>query len=571
VGAWKDKSGGDHHVTASGDARPTYKAGVENGKSVIRFDGVANLLAGTVSGVGGNTSKTLMMVVRCGSGGDQTAFHLGGKTNISGFGFRKNASGYAEGFQDTSGNGAADDEMPTDSAVVTFVKDGNHLSLYLNGELVAGPVECDEANITSDAFGLGALNDGSGSLLNGDISELKLFDCALDETTRLAIEGCIRDDWGGGCSLSSSSSSSSSSSCSSSSLSSSSSRSASSSSHGSSSSSQSFSNSSLSGSCSSEYHSWASESFSHSSESHSSESSSHSSSSCSHSSSSSSSSTSHSSSSSSSSSSSAPPRTFKICFYGLGSAPGAQTETFGNIWLGVIADAANINSRYSCDPFMSDENTDQALHDFLKEIADEYGVVKEGALQNLTLKVLGYSWGGATAIRFADKISRAGILNLEPASDPPVSYTLEVPIHVQVLLTIDPITLGKCIPKVPETVDQYYNYYQSLCKSRERESAKSIFTYKAGGTFAVAVGNLLSCNLFSAPMRTVDGVSEEQMNVNEVFAQLPCDGIAFYYPRFQPRDDQHLYYWQELRLLGADVNHDTITWFVREQALQKLQ
>ena len=41
VGTWRDKSGNARHVTAPSDAaRPTYKVGIQNGKSSVRNDGV---------------------------------------------------------------------------------------------------------------------------------------------------------------------------------------------------------------------------------------------------------------------------------------------------------------------------------------------------------------------------------------------------------------------------------------------------------------------------------------------------------------------------------------------------
>jgi hypothetical protein len=175
VGGWKNKAGDGNDATASDeDAMPTYKTGIQNGKPVVRFDGIANLLTGSVSGLGGNRSKTLFMVVRFG-GSSQTAFHLGDNSSLDGFGFSKNASGNAEGFQGGSGNGCVDGTMPTTTKLVTFVKDGDDLSLYLDGALVAGPVTRGEADITSSTFALGAFNDASGSFLDGDICELLML------------------------------------------------------------------------------------------------------------------------------------------------------------------------------------------------------------------------------------------------------------------------------------------------------------------------------------------------------------------------------------------------------------
>ena len=216
IGAWKDKAGGNHHVTASGSARPTFKIDTVSGKPVVHFDGVANLLTGMVTGLGRNTSKTICMTVRFG-GNSQTAFHLGGTGSLEGFGLSKNADGNAEGWQGGNGNSCVDDTMPTTFTVVRLVKDENDLSLYIDGELVAGPVTCDEADITNNTFGLGALNNAIGGFLYGDICEVCVWNTGLEDDQQAFIQDYLTRKW-----LSESSSSSSSSSGSSSSSSSSS-------------------------------------------------------------------------------------------------------------------------------------------------------------------------------------------------------------------------------------------------------------------------------------------------------------------------------------------------------------
>lgn len=45
VSTWNDQSGNDRHITGSGSTRPVYKADILNGKPVLRFDGVDDVLA----------------------------------------------------------------------------------------------------------------------------------------------------------------------------------------------------------------------------------------------------------------------------------------------------------------------------------------------------------------------------------------------------------------------------------------------------------------------------------------------------------------------------------------------
>jgi len=47
VGYWGDKSGNSRNVTKTGTVRPTFQTSIKNGLSIVRFDGIDDVLSGT--------------------------------------------------------------------------------------------------------------------------------------------------------------------------------------------------------------------------------------------------------------------------------------------------------------------------------------------------------------------------------------------------------------------------------------------------------------------------------------------------------------------------------------------
>jgi hypothetical protein len=70
------------------------------------------------------------------------------------------------------------------------IKNGNDLSLYLDGVLVGGPTDQGIANVISDDVTLGARLDGQKPY-DGFIAEVLLYSTALSDPEREEIEDCL--------------------------------------------------------------------------------------------------------------------------------------------------------------------------------------------------------------------------------------------------------------------------------------------------------------------------------------------------------------------------------------------
>lgn len=66
VATWSDLSGlGNHATQATASKRPTYKVNIVNGRPVVRFDGVDDVLGGALTGFGAvSDSMTMIAVVK---------------------------------------------------------------------------------------------------------------------------------------------------------------------------------------------------------------------------------------------------------------------------------------------------------------------------------------------------------------------------------------------------------------------------------------------------------------------------------------------------------------------------
>lgn len=156
-------------------------------------------------------------------------------------------------------------------------------------------------------------------------------------------------------------------------------------------------------------------------------------------------------------------------FYGAGSLSG-----YGNLWFQQMAVSAGVDHLY----VQNDGNT--ALWDFFKAIdtSDDH-VISATEISGLDLRVCGYSWGGVSAIGFTQKISEAPVTIVVGGSpNNPISYRLEVPIPVTVLLTIDPVPILNPPGTVPSTVQHYINYYQQRGGTVFSEESQMVGRYR---------------------------------------------------------------------------------------------
>lgn len=201
VETWSDSSGLDRHATQSLPfTRPIYRTARINGRAAVSFNGSLHSLTGTLpagAGLLGNSSKVVIVAARpAGFPHAQDAFlFYYGATDAFAVGVQPD--GDLKALQRGSGAfdlNAAGPSLDT-VGVYTAVKDGDALSLYLDGQVLAGPSARTPVEITDTAYAVGARPSGGGGAFNGDIAEILVYSGALAEATRYEIESCLRQKW----------------------------------------------------------------------------------------------------------------------------------------------------------------------------------------------------------------------------------------------------------------------------------------------------------------------------------------------------------------------------------------
>ena len=208
ISSWTDLSGnGFDFIQSSESCRPLYKTGIINGKPVVRFDGSDDRLACySLSGLGGNNSKTIFAVATVGTGSSEhTIFQLG-ESGVSGrtfiLGCKRDSSQFKWGVWQWGSGYDLDDSASVSGAwaIIVGVKDGNNLSLYRNGVLRAGPTARSAANIRANNSRIGARFDngttGAAMFFQGDLAELVLYDSALAATDIQKINKYLSQKYG---------------------------------------------------------------------------------------------------------------------------------------------------------------------------------------------------------------------------------------------------------------------------------------------------------------------------------------------------------------------------------------
>lgn len=191
VGAWDDASGnGRHVVQATAGSRPTLKLAIQNGRPVLRFDGVDDWL-GFAAGFGGTAPfSTLVVYKKRVAGGDLIPVGSAGEGNPSPI------VEYSDGnFYCTSANtyGVVTAGEHAAAFVMTSVvvpSEGVH-NIWFNG--VAQAVAETAGGGTSTFARVGArLN----LYTDGDIGEIILGLSAWSDADRIKVEAYARARWG---------------------------------------------------------------------------------------------------------------------------------------------------------------------------------------------------------------------------------------------------------------------------------------------------------------------------------------------------------------------------------------
>jgi hypothetical protein len=224
VKRWEDKSGNNRHAAEATNG-PTRKAAIQGGQDVVRFDGSNDILAIASSTATfqflHSQDSTLFIVGRPGTTANPNAVYVfvdnNGRSNNVGFSFwyddrasqtrndmpiTISGNGSVAVFQNAdavSGNKFTANTFSLISIVSTpAAATASRVALRTNGgasfggNTQTGSVSASGA--TGDLHIGGNINDGE--LLNGDICEIIIYNAALSDADREAVETYLLAKWG---------------------------------------------------------------------------------------------------------------------------------------------------------------------------------------------------------------------------------------------------------------------------------------------------------------------------------------------------------------------------------------
>ena len=223
VARWEDKSGNARHATqATSGNRPQRKTGVFNGLDILRFDGSDDFLDSTdFLDLSSGQEITIFAAVKSAvTGVSQTIVSKYGKSNAAvsgtadGWGFRLLNSEKIDFFGSIDeGSGVStrlsDSTVSASGLTVLAVKVAagslSGATLYRNSSTVASSATASNAETledTSYAVTVGALRYTFNTTVNkylqffnGDIAEVIVYDSALADSARNAVESYLMSKW----------------------------------------------------------------------------------------------------------------------------------------------------------------------------------------------------------------------------------------------------------------------------------------------------------------------------------------------------------------------------------------
>jgi hypothetical protein len=231
VSRWEDKSGSGRHATQGTSAnRPARKTAIQGSKDVLRFDGSNDSLSIPSSTATFNflhgADSTVFAVVKAGTTANPNAEYAflgthngsGGTNGITLWyadfveeGFNPNdqlrvivgAAGGAGAVVDSADRGVGGFTANTFKVLSVITKPtqataANRLSARVNGGSAVSGNQATKAASAADASGDLTLGSSSGAtfFLNGDIAEIIIYNSALSDTDRAAVESYLISKWG---------------------------------------------------------------------------------------------------------------------------------------------------------------------------------------------------------------------------------------------------------------------------------------------------------------------------------------------------------------------------------------
>ena len=182
VARWQDKSGnGRHGVQSTSGNRPSLQVEVQNGRSVVRFDGSGDHLATTLAD---SSQQTFFIVSR--------AVSPTGGQRIFSYGADRSAFAGTSEVRWWSGNFSTGASSTSFNVAAGVIASDVSIALFGNG---AAGSSGDPANAGSGLASVGSEASTVNSY-NGDIAEIVVYNTALSATDRARVEKYLANKWG---------------------------------------------------------------------------------------------------------------------------------------------------------------------------------------------------------------------------------------------------------------------------------------------------------------------------------------------------------------------------------------
>jgi hypothetical protein len=205
VGTWRDKSGNARHLIAPSDAaRPTFKVNIQNGRSVVQFDGADDVLsADSVASVfsGTNKSQSTFAVVKATTTNNRTFCGFGRNGNLTPIFLHRIVSASNTSLSYMRNDAGADLTLTGPSTalgttyVYSMIYDGSQPYISISG--TTGTPGSFTGTITLDRFTVGGQRRTNfEEWLNGQIMELIIYPSALSTSQRQQVERYLGNKWG---------------------------------------------------------------------------------------------------------------------------------------------------------------------------------------------------------------------------------------------------------------------------------------------------------------------------------------------------------------------------------------
>jgi len=222
VARWEDKSGNARHMTqGTNGSRPTRKTAIQNNLAVLRFDGSNDFMSvpsstATFAFLHSAASTVFAVLKVASNSADGTRIYgtrVGGSNRGSQLThwnssvtarIRHNATNGEASNDDVIDNYSANNFFTTNSfRLISLVSNagaaaGSRSSLRVNGGAATANNSVSNAASSGNSSHDLTIADSpaGGSALNGDIAEIIIYDTALSDTDRSAVESYLMNKWG---------------------------------------------------------------------------------------------------------------------------------------------------------------------------------------------------------------------------------------------------------------------------------------------------------------------------------------------------------------------------------------